>query len=212
MNDAEETRLLLQRWHQGDRDAVDLLIRRDLPWIRDFVSARLGPLLRARGETQDYLQDAMLEVLTWCPRFLTADRQRFRALLARIIENRLRDAHDHHAAARRSPAVERALPNDSVLDLDTPRRSVTAPEAAAERHERDAWVRLAVELLDPEDRRVVLLRQWQELEFEAIGRELGISTDAARFRFQRAMPRLLQKLVELRHGHDGGAASPSVPG
>ena len=58
MNDAEETRLLLQRWHQGDRDAVDLLIRRDLPWIRDFVSARLGPLLRARGETQDYLQDA----------------------------------------------------------------------------------------------------------------------------------------------------------
>lgn len=211
MHEAEDTRVLLQRWHRGDRAAVEALIHRDLPWIRDFVSARLGPLLRARAETQDYLQDAMLEVLTWCPRFLTDDRQRFRALLAKIIENRLRDAHDHHGAAKRSPAVERALPDDSVLDLDAPRRDAPRPDVDAERHERDAWVRLAIELLDPEDRRVVLLRQWQELEFEAIGQQLGISADAARFRFQRALPRLLQRLVELR-GHDGVPAAPPGPG
>lgn len=212
MADADDTRILLERWHGGDRPAIEALIQRDLPWIHGYVSSRLGALLRGRGETQDYVQDTMIEVLTYCPRFVTGSRDQFRALVARIIENRLRDAHDHHAAGRRDPARERPLPSDSALDLDRP-HPVTQPGTAAERSERDAWLQLAIELLDPEDRRVLLLRQWQELEFEAIGRELGISADAARFRFQRALPRLAQKLAELRQMPTaGGPPAGSRPG
>lgn len=205
MVESDDTRELLQRWHDGERSAVELLVERDLPWIREFVSQRLGPVLRGRAETQDYVQDAMVEVLTYCPRFVTDSRTRFRSLVARIIENRLRDAHDHHLAARRAPGLERAMPSDSVLDLDRPRKTVTQPAAAAERGERNAWVRLAIELLEPEDRRILLLREWQGLEFEAIGQQLGVSGDAARLRFHRALPRLAQKLAELR-----GGAEPAV--
>jgi RNA polymerase sigma-70 factor (ECF subfamily) len=202
----DDTRTLLQRWHTGDRAAIEALVARDLQWITTFVRSRLGPLLRARGETMDYVQDAVIEVLAYTPRFVTDDRARFRGLLARIVENHLRDAHDHHQAGRRTPARERPLPDDSVLDLDAPRRTITEPGSRAARNEREAWVRLALELLPGEDRQVLLLRQWQELEFAAIGERMGLSEDAARMRFQRALPKLARKLEELRAGRgDHGA-------
>jgi RNA polymerase sigma-70 factor, ECF subfamily len=206
----EHTRELLQRWHSGDRAAIEVLIARDLPWIAKFVKARIGPLLRGRGETQDYVQDAMLRVLAYVPRFVTGNRSGFRALLARMIENHLRDAHDHHAALRRSPLRECSVPSDSVLDLDRPERSVTQPGSKAERNEQASWVRLAIELLDQEDRQVLLLREWQGMEFAAIGAELGISHAAARMRFQRALPKLAMQLERIRsdRGVFGGGPEP----
>ena len=198
----EHTRELLQRWHAGDRAAIDALIARDLPWIAGFVKSRLGPLLRGRGETQDYVQDAMLRVLEYVPRFVTGNRSGFRSLLARMIENHLRDAHDHHAAQRRTPLRERPVPEDSVLDLDQPQRSVTQPVSKAERSEQAAWVRLAIELLEQEDRQVLLMREWQGMEFGAMGQVLGISEDAARMRFHMALPRLAAQLERIRF--DGG--------
>lgn len=197
---ADDTRELLQRWHAGDRAAIEALVTRDLPWIRDYVHRRLAGVLRLRGETMDYVQDAVLRVLAYTPRFLTDDRGRFRALLARIVENDLRDAHEHHMAACRSPAKERPLGTDSVLDLDRPAAPVTQPGERAARDEEQAWVRLALELLPPEDRQILLLRQWHELEFAAIGAQLGVSEDAARMRFQRALPRLAHQLELLRAG------------
>jgi RNA polymerase sigma-70 factor, ECF subfamily len=196
----DDTLVLLRRWHAGERAAIDVLLARDLPWIHDYVHARLGPLLRARGDTGDYVQGAALAALQYTPRFLTANREQFRALVARIVENHLRDAHDHHAAARRHPAQERQLPNDSVLDLDRSLHTDAQPPAVAARDEQEAWVRLALELLDPPDRQVLWLRQWQGLEFAAIARQLAVTEDAARMRFQRALPKLAQQLARLRHG------------
>jgi RNA polymerase sigma-70 factor (ECF subfamily) len=200
MDPSDDTRVLLQRWHAGDRQAIEALVGRDLEWIRGHVRARLGPLLRSRGETMDYVQDAVLDVLQYTPRFLTDDRRQFRALVARIVENHLRDAHDHHAAQRRTPARERPVPTDSVLDLGVAASTVTRPDAAAERNEQEAWVRLALELLEPADRQVLLLRQWQGLEFAVVGEHLGIAEDAARMRFQRALPKLAKQLEALRAG------------
>ena len=200
MTAPDDTLVLLRRWHAGERAAIDALIARDLPWIRDYVHTRLGPLLRARADTGDYVQGAVMAALQYTPRFVTADRRQFRALVARIVENHLRDAHDHHAAERRHPQRERELPNDSVLDLDRSRHAAGLPPVVAARDEQEAWVHLALELLDPPDRQVLRLRQWQELEFAEVGQRLGISETAARMRFQRALPKLAQQLLRLRHG------------
>ncbi len=189
---------LLHRWHAGDRGALDTLIERDLPWIRNYVASRLGPLLRARGETQDYVQEAMIEVLRYGPRFVMADKARFRSLLARIIENMLRDKHDWYTAKRRAIQKERPIPSDSILDLDRPRQSVTRPSQAAGRRERESWVRLALEFLDPDDRKVILLRQWDGLSFAEIGERIGLSEDAARMRLKRALPKLAKQVEQLR--------------
>ncbi len=209
-DDPNQTAVLLQRWHAGDRQALETLLERDLPWIRAQVDRRLGDLLRAKADTQDYVQEAMVEVLKYGPRFVMADRRKFRSLLARIIENVLRDQHDHHNAQRRAAHRQKSMPQDSILDLDGSLRSVTRPSEHAMRSERESWVRLAMELLPPDDRKVVLLRSWHELPFEDIAKEFGCTVDAARMRFNRALPKLARKIEELQAGHglDLGTASP----
>jgi len=69
-----ETPDLLRRWHAGDEEALGRLLERELPWVRRLVHRRLGPLLRRSGETQDFVQEAMVEVLRYGPRF-TASNQ-----------------------------------------------------------------------------------------------------------------------------------------
>jgi RNA polymerase sigma-70 factor (ECF subfamily) len=76
----------------------------------------------------------------------------------------------------------------------------TRPSAAADRNEKRAWIRLALELLDTADRDVVLLRQWDGLSFAEVGERLGIREDAARMRFERAVARLARLVARLRAG------------
>ncbi len=197
----DETVNLLAQWHGGDKQALAVLLQRDLPWIRRFVSTRLGAFMKSREQTEDVVQDAFVRALQYGPRFSTESRARFRALIARIIENQLRDRYDWHAAERRDAARNVALPADSVLYLDNPQQSaITRPSEHATEAERRSWVQLAIELLPAEDRRVILLREWEGLEFEEVGKHMGLSPDAARMRFHRALPRLAQKLQELRSG------------
>ena len=85
-------------------------------------------------------------------------------------------------AQRRAIAKVRPLPPDTVLNLDLPRDKVKTPSKAAEKHEGEAWVRLGMEFLGPEDRQVLILRQWQGLSFKEIGKEIGTSENAARMR------------------------------
>jgi len=191
---------LLQAWHRGDQAALRQLLQRDLPWIRDQVSRRLGELLRRRGDTQDFLHEAILEVLRYTPRFLVSTQEQFRRLMAQIIENMLRDQRDYYARKRRDLARERALPDDSALQLDPRVRSATRPSEVAARNEEAAWLRLALELLEPEDREVILLRQFDDLPWAEIGNRMGLSEDGARMRFQRALPRLSGKVEALRRG------------
>jgi RNA polymerase sigma factor (sigma-70 family) len=199
-SDPSATDVLLRRSHGGDRAALDVLIAANLDWVCERVHDRLGPLLRAKGETQDYVQDVVLDVLRSGPRFVTADQAQFRALLCRIVENVLADHWHGLHAQRRDVSRERPLPSDSVLELDAPSAGTTRPAEAAARAEETEWIRLALELLPAADRQILWLREWSGRAFPDIARELGIAEDAARMRFQRAVPRLAEQLERLRAG------------
>ncbi len=51
-----------------------------------------------------------------------------------------------------------------------------------------------------DDREVLILRQWDGLSFDEIGKRLEISTSAARVRHLRAVRRLAREVEELRRG------------
>lgn len=191
---------LLHRWSAGDESALATLLHEELPWICDLVRARLGPHLRQRGETWDFVQDAVVDVLRDGPRFLLRDRNAFRALLARIVENNLRDAQDHQAAQRRDPRRQDALPSRSSIVLDPRLQAHTKPSEAVAKAEERAMIRLAVELLEPADREIVLLRGYRELEFAECAAQLGIGIKAAQMRFARALPKLGKKIQQLQSG------------
>lgn len=196
-----ETLQLLRRWNGGDRSALAELLDRHLDWVTGYVHKRVGADLRSRAETADFVQESMVDFLSAGPRFEVSDEAAFRGLLARIAENNIRDRKRYFGRAKRGGGGgERSAASDSVLDLDL-RRDVTRPSQAAQRDESAAQIRLAVELLDPQDRDVLQLREFDGLSFAEVGERMGSSEDAARMRFQRALPKLAAKVAQLReHG------------
>jgi len=197
MSDEPRTLTLLQRWHGGDRQALETLLHRDLPWLRGEVQRRMGNELRERADADDVVQQAMIAVLQSGPRFLLDDREHYRALMLRIVENTIKKQIRLGRQQKRDAAREEPLPSGSVLALDA---SGTRPSAAADRNEKRAWVQLALELLPDGDREVILMRQWEGLPFATVGGKLGIAEDAARMRFDRALARLARTVQQLRAG------------
>lgn len=200
MSDADEhdpTRELLDRWHGGDEAALEELLALHGSWIHHRVRRRLGAALRKKVESVDIVQDALVELLKYGPRFTVEGQGQFRALMGQIVENRIRDARDWFSAQRRTMSREQRL-SESILDLSGV--GITRPDKKAEKLEWEQLVKLAVTLLDAEDREVIMKRQWDELQFDEIGEQLDISPDAARMRFNRALPKLALKIEALQAG------------
>lgn len=192
---------LLERWFGGDRAALRELVERNQDWVKARVRARLGQRLRKAGESDDYVQEAMLDFLEYSPRFRVETEGQLRGLLARIVENTIRDQHDYwFQARRRTLSREQPVSSETVLDLSPRANALTPPDEKTAKREMDALLRMAVELLDPEDRRVVVLRHWDDLAFGAIAEQVGISADGARKRYERALPKLARMLSRLKRG------------
>ncbi|MEW6747034.1 MAG: sigma-70 family RNA polymerase sigma factor [Planctomycetota bacterium] len=195
------TAQLLRGWHGGDSKCLGRLVELHLPWLQEQVRRRLGPALRARGETMDYVQDALVEFFRYGPRFVLDDTAQLRALLLRVIDNSLHNKHRWLMAARRDLVREHPLPSTTVLSLQPGGVSDKTPSQSAQRHEDEAWVRLAMELLPYEAREILVLRLWQGLAFADIGTRLGIAANLARARHHRALRSLASKTSTLRsHG------------
>jgi RNA polymerase sigma-70 factor (ECF subfamily) len=195
-----QTSQFLKQWHEGNAKGLEGIIDRHLDWIHAQVHQRLSRPLRNKGETCDYVQDILVQFLRFSPRFVLSSEAQFRALLLRIVENALNDKYDWYTARRREIARERPLPSDTILSLDPPHGTIRTPSKSAEQHEREAWIRLGLELLDPDDREILALRQWDDLSFPEIGEELGIAANTARMRHNRAIVRLTDKILALKQG------------
>lgn len=197
----DETSDLLSRWRQGDTDALNALLERDLEWIQGYVHQRLGNELRRVGDTTDFVQDAALLVLKNGPRFVLSSRAQFRALLAKIVLNVLRGKHRELHALKRDAGREKRSLTESVLDLDG-RAGARRPDEAAAHEEEREWLRLAMLTLEPADQEVLDLH-WQGHTDREIGERIGTSDNTARMRRSRAVARLTKVVLQLKRGEIG---------
>jgi len=197
-----ETTQLLQRWRDGDESALDDILRRHLPWVRQHVRERLGADLRAKLASEDVVQEAMLDFLRNGPRFVPANEAQLRALLARIVTNTLCDQGNWFRAARRRMAAEVHLA--SSVELGDP-AATDQPAADAASREQAERLRLAMEVLGERDRQLLVWRQWEQLSFAAIGSRLQMEEEAARAAARRALERLRETMTHLRTGDVDGA-------
>ncbi|MFH0945256.1 MAG: RNA polymerase sigma factor [Planctomycetota bacterium] len=196
-----ETSRLLRGWHNGDVESLNQLVRQHLPWLRQYVRTNLGPALRTKAESGDLVQEALLEFLQCSPPFHLESAAHLRALLARIVRNKLCDQHDWFTAHRRNAALERPISSESVLELERGHPGQATPSGQAMKNEQEAWIRLALELMSPEDRDVIVLREFEELSFSEIAGRLSIGESAARKRYVRALPRLARLVEDLPQGN-----------
>lgn len=198
-----DTNELLDRWFQGDRDALGELVTRNVDFVRRVVSKRLGQRLRAVGSTTDFVQEVLLDFLSYSPRFRVASRKQLRALLARVVENAIREQDSFWFQARKRDIARNVpLGADSVVDL---RADGTPPDGRAQRAENDALLRLGIELLRPADRQLCVWRFWEELTLAEIAERLECNPEAARKRVQRAIARLGTLVEGLARGQVPGA-------
>lgn len=192
---SDPTLALLRAWRdEQDESALERLLEQHLEFVRALARQKLGPRLREHLESMDVVQEVAMEVLRNGPRFVVSDAGHLRGLLARLVENRIRDRARQLRAAKRD--VEREDARASI-DLSSGGQGPGTVVAESERRE---LVRLGVELLEEDDRQVVWLHQIEERPMAEVAELLGLKATTAHMRYQRAVPRLALKLQELLRG------------
>ncbi len=195
------TRDLLLRVHQGDEKAISRLLTLHLSWLEKTIRSSLSAELRRHGETGDYLQDVVIQVLRHGPRFVISDETQFRALLARMVKNLLIDKSRWARASRRDWRKEQKGAGPSTtLSLDFPSPHQAGPGTNAGITEEQDLLRLAIELLPDQDRQVVLMREIEDSTFAEIGEQLRITAEGARGKHERALAHLARIAQRLKRG------------
>ncbi|MCA8975265.1 MAG: sigma-70 family RNA polymerase sigma factor [Planctomycetes bacterium] len=198
----DDTARLLRLWYEGDRDALLTLVDRDRDWVERQLRRGRGPVVRGLEETVDGVQDLMLHAMDYAPRFIVGDRGQFRALLARMIRHQIIDRARQAERRPRGLTMSEADASRARLDL-TGGLAMTPPDAAAARAEELAWMRVGLEFLPDDERRLIMMRTFEEREFADVGAELGASANTARMRFNRAVLRLAGLVQRLQRGELG---------
>jgi len=206
----QPTLVLLERVRQGDDDAINGLLARHRDAIRRMIDQRMDRVVQRRVDASDIVQDVLIEANRRIGDYLANPTMPFQLWLRHMARDRLIDAHRRHrVAANRSVdrEVSLAVPDGadrSETDLigQLPGRELT-PAAAATWHELEFRFAAAVDQLDEDDRRIVLLRHFEHLSTADAASVLGLSKPAAGMRYLRAMRRLRVLL-------DGGAGLDSL--
>lgn len=193
----DPTSQLLQRWRDGDEQGLHELLALHLPAVLAIVRAQLGRELRQKLESDDLVQDAIVEFLRYGPAVPPVGAEHFRALLGRIVSHQICDRSKWFQAARRRMDRERSL--GSTTQATIPAAGLD-PAELAERADLTMRLRLALELLPERARRALVLRDWQGLSFAQVALDLGVGEEAARGTWRRAVARLRALMADLRTG------------
>lgn len=209
MQPLTQTLDLVRKAQQGDRDALERLFSRYYERVRRSVRARLGVRLRGKLESGDILQQAFAKAFTTFDRFEMRHEGSFLHWLAEIAVRQIGDAADYHGADKRTPPLPQMSLDATVGDgsgavVDLVAGDDTGPDGRSVAHENEAAVEECLDQLPEEYRRVLILRDYDGLEWLEVMRELGKNTDsAARELHRRALLELARLLRRRGIGRDG---------
>jgi RNA polymerase sigma-70 factor (ECF subfamily) len=182
--DPESSVELLKRAKAGDSGALDRLLCRYLPPLRRWASGRLPRWARDLSDTEDLVQDTLIQTLRHIDGFQARHEGALQAYLRQAVMNRIRD--ELRRAKRRAPPEELAddVPSPLVSPLDE-----AIGREATERYEA------ALADLRDEEREAIIARVELDRSYEEMAAMLGKpSPDAARVAVRRALVRLAVKM------------------
>lgn len=199
--DGEEstTTQLVRRAQSGDREAFETWVNRHGSRLMRFVRRRMGVGLRGYVETEDVVQEGVLDAWRHLPSYRRRVRHSFARWVNALLVNRvLRMASDRQRDRMEplGPAQEglEAAGGDTTrlfpLDLERERQLLTEARAT----------------LSPCQREAVRLRLDEGLSFREIGERLERSEAAATMLFTRAKAELARRMSLLRRPSRAGAA------
>lgn len=203
MTSSENSRELVERAERGERAAFDELVDRHKGRIEALIQTRLGKALRTDVSLHDVMQDTLLKAFVAIDGFRWHDEDSFMRWIGTIAENVMRSAARRHQRAR-----------TAKLDSNHPGQD-DSPGRTLEREERFDRLQQALELLDPDSRKVIVLARIQGLPVKDVAEQLNRSPNATSILLFRALVKLKSyfgdteslslpaRRLEEREGEDG---------
>jgi RNA polymerase sigma-70 factor (ECF subfamily) len=189
---ADATYQLLERAKEGDGEALNVLFARHIPMLRRFASGRLPRWARDIADTQDLVQETVLQMFKRVGTFQPRGDGALQAYLRQALMNRIRNEFRHKG---RRPPFE-------GLDEEVPGDRTTPLEAAIRQEQLDRYD-TALSRLSEAERELIVARVEVGLTYEEMADALGKpSWNAARMATARALLRLAE---ELKRDHQPAA-------
>ena len=177
---AETTFRLLERVRAGDQEALEVLFARYLVPLRRWASGRLPRWARDARDTQDLVQETLLQTFKRIDSFECRREGALQAYLRQALMNGVR--YELRRTGRRAPpaAIDSKISDDGPSPLEQ-----AIGQQATERYEQ------ALARLRPEDREAIIARVEMGYSYERLAEALEKpSPEAARKAARRALLRL----------------------
>src|SRR5580765_2688240 len=182
--DPESTFHLINRARAGDHEALERLFARHLKPLQRWASGRLPGWARDLADTDDLVQDTLVQTFKRIERFEPRGVGALQAYLRQAVLNRIRD--ELRRKGRRPDVTDL-----DGLELD----GAQSPLEQAIGHEAVYLYERALERLKSEEREAIIARVEMGYSYEELAEALGKPTpDAARKAAQRALVRLAEEL------------------
>src|SRR5215813_10917071 len=201
---------LLDAACQGDDCALAVLVERHRDRLERMVRLRLDRRLQGRVDPVDVVQDAYLAVRGKFPQYSADPRLPFFLWLRLEVGQKLVDVHRFHLNTQMRDAGQEvslhrgALPQVTSLSLaEHLLGKLTTASQAAMRAELKMRVQEALNSMDPHDRKVLILRHFEDLSNAETAQVLGIKPSAAVNRYVRALDRLKDVFQGMPGGVEG---------
>ena len=200
--DGEVTAELLNNVRGGQTVAVEELMDRHRDSLRRMIQLRLDQRLMQRMDVSDVIQDVLIEANRRLADYLKNPVIPFHLWIRQIAKDRIIDAHRRHrVSAKRSIDREQPQPGKGPFDQSTIelanqfRDQALTPAAAATQRELASQIESAVQMLRDNDREIILMRHYEQLDNQEIAQSLGLTEPAASMRYLRALKRL-REIIE----------------
>jgi RNA polymerase sigma-70 factor (ECF subfamily) len=175
---------LILRARDGDPDACNELCARYLPRLRRWAHGRLPSWAREHLDTEDIVQDTLMQSVRQLSTFAPRHDRAFCAYVSQALRNRLRDAM-RRATTR---------PSGQALSPDEPAREPSPLEQAVGGQmllRYDA----SLQRLSERDRELIVARVEMGLDYAEIAALLNMSSiNSARVAVSRALVRLAAEM------------------
>ena len=182
----ESTVSLVERARAGDQEAVDRLLARHITPLRRWARGRLPRWARDTADTDDLVQDTLLQTFRRLADFEVRGPGALQAYLRQAILNRVRD--ELRKKSRRPQGTR--LDGFEVDGRLSPLQEAIGQQAI-EQYEH------ALTRLQPEEREAIVGRVEMGYSYEELADVLGKpSPDAARKAAKRALVRLVQQMQD----------------
>jgi RNA polymerase sigma-70 factor (ECF subfamily) len=193
---SEPSLIGLESWieaaRHGDREALGQALLSVRDYLLLIANEGLDPALQGKGNASDLVQETFLLAQRGVGGFRGRTASEWRVWLRSILIHSLaKERRRFGATAKRTVQREVTIPDamkfECAADNETPSRNLA-------QQEREAALFEGMERLPEHYRNVVVWHHRERLSFEEIGRRSGISAEAARKLWMRALGRLRKEL------------------